>query len=163
MDTTTYFSPRQIGEGNQPAEAILDAVEGLKRSAFPDNAAFMLYMENHEESHYIVDCVDAATKAVAGEVFTLPGIPMLYGGQELGQRGRRDHFACDHVRDENWDHYDQLINLKQEYPTLSSNGDLQQIDYDADSDDFFGVDERVDATDLVSGESWAAKDGLNYR
>jgi glycosidase len=185
FDTTTYFTLRQVGEGNQPAEAILDAVEGRKRSAFPDHAAFMLYMENHDESRYIVDCGDAATKAAAGAVFTLPGVPMLYGGQELGQRGRRDSLAWDHARDEIRDHYDQLIDLKQEYPALGSNGDLQRVDYDADDDEqvvafgresdddryivilnfdegetVVGVDETVDATDLVSGESRAAEEGL---
>jgi len=110
---------------------------------------------------------------------------MLYGGQELGQRGRRDSLAWDHARDEIRDHYDQLIDLKQEHPALGSNGDLQRIEYDADneenvvafgreSDDtryivilnfdegetVVGVDETVDATDLVSGESRAAENGL---
>ena len=142
-------------------------------------------MENHGESRYIVDGGDAATKAAAGAVFTLPGVPMLYGGQELGQRGRRDSLAWDHARDEIQDHYDQLIDLKQAYPALGSNGDLQRVDYDADDDDqvvafgrenednryivilnfdegetVVGVEETVDATDLVSGESRAAEEGL---
>ena len=184
FDTTTYFTLRQVGDGNQPAESILDAVEGRKRSAFPDHAAFMLYMENHDETRYIVECGDAAAKAAAGAVFTLPGVPMLYGGQELGQRGRRDHLAWGHAREEIRDHYDRLIDLKQEYPALGSNGDLQRIDYDNDDEQVVafgreseedryiillnfgegetvvGIDETVDATDLVSGESRAAEDGL---
>src|SRR6056297_1090218 len=134
FDTTTYFTLRQVGVGNQPAEAVLDAVEGRKRSAFPDHAAFMLYMENHDETRYIVECGDAATKAAAGAIFTLPGVSMLYGGQELGQRGRRDHLAWDHAREDIRDHYDQLIDLKNEYPALGSNGDLKRIDYETDDE-----------------------------
>jgi glycosidase len=144
----------------------------------------MLYMENHDETRYIVECGDAATKAAAGAIFTLPGVSMLYGGQELGQRGRRDHLAWDHAREEIREHYDQLIDLKNDYPALGSNGDLKRIDYDSDDeqvvafgreseDDRYiillnfgegesvvGIDETVDATDLVSGESRAAEEGL---
>ena len=185
FDTTLYFTLRQVGGGHQDADAILDAVEGRKRSGFPDHAAFMLYLENHDETRYIVECGDEATKAAAGALFTLPGVPMLYGGQELGQRGRRDHLAWEHARDEIRDHYDDLMQLKKEHPSLSSNGDLQRIDYETDNPEdvvvfareseagryivalnfgsettTVGIDERVDATDLVSGESRAAEDGL---
>jgi len=184
FDTTLYFTLRQVGTGNQDAEAILDAVEGRKRSGFPDHAAFMLYLENHDETRYIVDCGDDATKAAAGALFTLPGIPMLYGGQEIGQRGKRDHLAWDHAREEIRQHYDALIELHDEHPSLGFNGDLQRIDYEADTDEVVafgreseagdyvvilnfgeetqtvGIDKTVDATDLVSGESRAAEDGL---
>jgi glycosidase len=185
FDTTLYFTLRQVGNGHQPAEAILDAVEGRKRSGFPDHAAFMLYLENHDETRYIVECGDEATKAAAGALFTLPGIPMLYGGQELGQRGKRDHLAWDHARDEIRSHYDNLIQLKENHPSLGQNGELLQVDYEADDQDSVvafgrksddgeyvvllnfgeetttvGIDKTVDATDLVSGDSVAAEDGL---
>ena len=185
FDTTLYFTLRQVGNGHQPAESILDAVEGRKRSAFPDHAAFMLYMENHDETRYVVECGDAATKAAAGALFTLPGIPMLYGGQELGQRGRRDHLAWDHAREEIREHYDDLIALKENHPALGENGDLERIEYEANDADnvvafgregehteyvvllnfgegteTVGIDKTVDATDLVSGDSIAAETGL---
>ncbi len=185
FDTTLYFTLRQVGNGNQHAESILDAVEGRKRSGFPDHAAFMLYLENHDETRYIVECGDEATKAAAGALFTLPGIPMLYGGQELGQRGRRDHLAWDHAREEIRSHYDDLIALQDDHPSLGFNGELERIDYETDAPadvvafareseagryvvllnfggepETVGIDERVDATDLVSGESRAAEDGL---
>ncbi|ATW86964.1 glycosidase [Halohasta litchfieldiae] len=185
FDTTLYFTLRQVGNGHQPAEAILDAVEGRKRSGFPDHAAFMLYLENHDETRYLVECGDEATKAAAGALFTLPGIPMLYGGQELGQRGKRDHLAWDHARDEIRSHYDNLIKLKENHPSLGQNGELLQINYEADDQDSVvafgrksddgeyvvllnfgeetttvGIDKTVDATDLVSGDSVAAEDGL---
>ena len=185
FDTTLYFTLRQVGNGNQPAESILDAVEGRKRSAFPDHAAFMLYMENHDETRYVVECGDAATKAAAGALFTLPGIPMLYGGQELGQRGRRDHLAWDHAREEIREHYDDLIELKENHPALGENGDLERIEYEAndaekviafgregedteyvvllnfgEGTETVGIDKTVDATDLVTGDSIAAEEGL---
>ena len=184
FDTTLYFTLRQIGNGHEPAGSILDAVEGRTRSGFPDHAAFMLYLENHDETRYVVECGDDAAKAAAGALFTLPGIPMLYGGQELGQRGTRDALAWDHARDDVRSQYDDLIALKEAHPTLGPSGDLERIDYEVDSNDVVafaregggnryvvllnfggepatvGVDETVDATDLVSGESRAAESGL---
>ena len=184
FDTTLYFMLRQVGNGDEPAESILDAVEGRTRSGFPDHAAFMLYLENHDETRYIVECGDAATTAAAGALFTLPGIPMLYGGQELGQRGRRDALAWDHARDDVRSRYDDLIGLSEAHPTLGPSGDLERISYEADSEDVVafvregegnryvvllnfgeetatvGIDETVDATDLVSDESRAAESGL---
>ena len=184
FDTTLYFTLRQVGNGHEPADSILDAVEGRTRSGFPDHAAFMLYLENHDETRYIVECGDDAAIAAAGALFTLPGIPMLYGGQELGQRGRRDALAWDHARDDVRSQYDDLIGLKAAHPALGPSGDLERIDYDADSDAVVafaregegdryvvllnfgekaatvGIDESVDATDLVSGEPRAAESGL---
>jgi glycosidase len=184
FDTTLYFMLRQVGNGDEPAESILDAVEGRTRSGFPDHAAFMLYLENHDETRYIVECGDDAAMAAAGALFTLPGIPMLYGGQEIGQRGNRDALAWDHARDDVRSQYDDLIDLTEAHPALGASGDLERIDYDADSEAVVafartgeenryvvllnfgeetatvGVDETVDATDLVSEESRASESGL---
>ncbi|MWV65831.1 DUF3459 domain-containing protein [Halorubrum sp. JWXQ-INN 858] len=188
FDTTLYFTLRQVGTGQQPADAVLDAVEGRARSGFPDHAAFMLYLENHDETRYVVDCGDDATKAAAGALFTLPGIPMLYGGQELGQRGTRDPLAWDHAREGIRDHYDDLIALRDAHPALGPAGDIERVPYETDAPEevvafaregadgrylvllnfgaepaVVGVDEAVDATDLVSGESRAAENGLTVR
>ncbi|MFC5279258.1 alpha-amylase MalA [Halorubrum rubrum] len=188
FDTTLYFALRQVGRGHEPADSLLEAVEGRARSGFPDHAAFMLYLENHDETRYLVECGDDAAKAAAGALFTLPGVPMLYGGQELGQRGNRDPLAWDHAREDVRAHYDDLLALREAHPVLGSAGDLARVDHEtagsADPDDVVafaregeaasyvvllnfgpetavvGIDEAVDATDLVSGESRAAAEGL---
>jgi glycosidase len=136
----------------------------------------MLYQENHDETRYIVECGDEAAFASAGALFTLPGVPMLYGGQEIGQRGRRDALAWDHARDEVRDHYERLIETRAETPALDFRGGVDRVDYEASSDRVtafrregngqsvvvvlnFGedaahvdVDADVDATNLVDGE-----------
>jgi glycosidase len=185
FDTTLYFTLRQVGNGHEPAAAILDAVEGRARSGFPDHAAFMLYAENHDETRYIVECGDAAAKAAAGALFTLPGLPMLYGGQELGQRGNRDPLAWDHAREEIRAHYDDLLALQDAHPGLHGDGGIERLAYETHATDdvvafiretderryvvllnfgpepaTVGIDESVDATDLVSGESRAVAGGL---
>lgn len=183
FDTTLYFALRQVGNGHGPPEALLDAVEQRTETGFPDHAGFMQYLENHDETRYVVECGDAAALAAAGAITTLPGIPMLYAGQELGQRGRRDTIAWDHAREEFRDHYERLLALRRERPALGYRGDLSRLDYEADGrvvayersldGDAYAVvlnfDERpatveldvaVEPTDLVTGTDAATVGGL---
>jgi glycosidase len=185
FDTTLYFTMRQVGRGNEPAEAILDAIDQRSEVGFPPHASFMLYLENHDETRYIVECGDDATLAAAGALFTLPGVPMLYGGQELGQRGRRDPLAWDDAREEIKSHYERLIELRNETPALGYDGSFSRIDYESDTDEAvafhreadgeayvcilnFGEDPAtitlddisVDSTNAVTGDDVASADGL---
>lgn len=130
FDTTLYFALRQVGRGEAPASAVLDAVDERAGVGFPDHAAFMLYMENHDETRYLVECGDDAAFAAAGALFTLPGIPMLYAGQEIGQRGTRDPIAWDHARPEVREHYEALLDVHHEASALSFHGDLSRVDYE---------------------------------
>ena len=184
FDTTLYFTLRQVGGGHQPADAILDAIEQRRQVGFPDHASFMLYLENHDETRYIVECGDEAAFAGAGALFTLPGVPMLYGGQELGQRGRRDALAWDHAREEVRAHYERLIDMRAETAALDFRGGFERVDYEADSEkvtafrrrdggdqvlvvlnfgettETVGVGVDVDPTNLHDGRNAAAEGGL---
>jgi glycosidase len=137
----------------------------------------MLYQENHDETRYIVECGDEAAFASAGALFTLPGVPMLYAGQEIGQRGRRDAIAWDHAREEVREHYEHLIETRTETPALDFRGGIGRLDYEAASEKVtafrreakgqsvvvvlnFGdspqrveLDADVDGTNLVNGDS----------
>jgi glycosidase len=184
FDTTLYFTLRQVGRGHVPAEAILDAIDGRAEIGFPPHAGFLLYIENHDETRYLVECGDDAAFAAAGALFTLPGVPMIYGGQELGQRGRRDALAWDDAREAFSNHYERLVALRDSIPELRGDATLARIDHETDTDravafaregdsgtvvcalNFGGepatvqLDRAVDPTDLVSGVSLAAGDGL---
>jgi glycosidase len=184
FDTTLYFTMRQVGRGHEPAEAVLDAVDQRAAVGFPPHASFMLYVENHDETRYIVECGDDAAMAAAGALFTLPGVPMLYGGQELGQRGRRDALAWDRAREEIRDHYRRLIEVRNETPALGYRGAFRRVDYESDAEEAvafareldgeryvcvlnFGADAAtvapdvaVDPTDVVSGDDLATEGGL---
>ncbi|MFB6126331.1 MAG: alpha-amylase MalA [Halolamina sp.] len=182
FDTTTYFTLRQVGRGDEPAAAILDAVESRTDAGFPDHADFLLYAENHDETRYVVECGDAAARAAAGALFTLPGVPMVYGGQEIGQRGRRDTIAWDHARPAFRDHFRGLLSLRADHPTLGPAGDLRRVPHDGPEETVafervgderlvvvlnfgaeattVGVDRAVAATNLLTGVDCAAADGL---
>lgn len=88
-DTTLYGTLRDVGSGERPAGAVLDAVERVEGAGFPDDAIHLRYVENHDEERYVVDCDEAAIRAAVAVTFTLPGAPMIYYGQERGARAYR--------------------------------------------------------------------------
>ncbi len=184
FDTTLYFTLRQVGRGDAPADAVLDALQQRREVGFPDHAAFMLYVENHDETRYVVECGEPEAYAAAGALFTLPGVPMIYGGQELGQRGKRDPLAWEHANDELRDHYRRLVEVRDSMPALGYEGRFREVEFEADSDRavafvretdaesylcalnfgageaVVGVDAELDPTDVVSGESVADENGV---
>jgi glycosidase len=135
FDTTLYFTLRQVGRGHEPGEAVLDAVEQRKEVGFPDHAGFMLYLENHDEIRYVEECGRAATEAAAGTLFTLPGIPMLYSGQELGMRNRRGALDWDAADDSLYEYYESLIDTRESTPALGYRGGFERVDFESDSEE----------------------------
>ncbi|RAW45942.1 alpha-amylase [Halorubrum sp. 48-1-W] len=129
FDATLYFQLRQVGRGAAPADSVLDAVEKRAVVGFPDHAGFLQYIENHDETRYRVECGDDAAAAAAAATFTLPGVPMVYAGQEIGQRGRRDPIAWDHAREEVRERYTQLSAARDAHPALGPAGDVARVDY----------------------------------
>ncbi len=129
FDSTTYFALRQVGRG-EDAEAVLDAVDDRAEIGFPDHAAFLLYAENHDETRYVVECGRPAAEAAVGAVFTLPGAPMVYAGQEFGQLGRRDGLVWEHADEDMQAFVRSLSTVRHERPALSADADLLRVQYD---------------------------------
>jgi glycosidase len=129
FDSTTYAALRRVGNG-EDAEALLDAVDGRAEIGFPEHAAFMLYAENHDETRYVTECGRDAAEAAAGALFTLPGAPLLYAGQEFGHRGRRDTLAWDHADEELRDFVRSLSAVRGRHSALSPAGTLERVPYD---------------------------------
>jgi glycosidase len=130
FDSTTYATMRGVGTGWEPAESILDAVAERQRIGFPDHAGFLLYAENHDETRYLVECGRPEAFAVAGALCTLPGAPLVYAGQELGQLGQRDGIVWEGTDGELTEHYRRLLSLRRSMPALSGDADLRRIGYE---------------------------------
>ncbi|ESP88124.1 alpha-amylase MalA [Candidatus Halobonum tyrrellensis] len=130
FDSTTAFTLREVGAGHQPAERLLDAIDARVDAGFPDHASFMLYAENHDESRYITECGEPAARAAAGALMTLPGTPMLYAGQELGQRGRRDGLAWEHANPHLQEQYARLVDARHAHPALEHDAALRRVGYE---------------------------------
>lgn len=87
------------------------------------------FMENNDQPRFIVDHGLARTKMVAALMFALPGIPMIYDGQEIGCNYKvystkpifkpgESIQAQD--KDSLFNYYQQLIQLRTEYKSLRS-------------------------------------------
>ncbi|MES3161140.1 MAG: alpha-amylase MalA [Halorubrum sp.] len=155
FDATLYFQLRQVGRGAAPADSVIDAVEQRAEMGFPDHAGFLQYIENHDETRYRVECGDAAAAAAGAATVTLPGVPMVYAGQEIGQRGRRDPIAWDHARDEVRDRYERLLQTHAEHPALGPGSELDRVGYHVASGDLAerpiqADGERVHPDDVVA-------------
>ena len=135
FDATLYFQLRQVGRGAEPAASLLDAIDRRAEIGFPDHAGFLQYIENHDETRYRVECGDAAAAAAGAATFTLPGVPMVYAGQEIGQRGRRDAIAWDDARDDVRERYERLLATHADHPALGPEGDLDRVSYHVASGD----------------------------
>ncbi|WP_281193303.1 alpha-amylase family glycosyl hydrolase [Halorubrum sp. F4] len=157
FDATLYFQLRQVGRGAAPADSVIDAVEKRAAVGFPDHAGFLQYIENHDETRYRVECGDDAAAAAAAATFTLPGVPMVYAGQEIGQRGRRDPIAWEHARGEVRERYARLSAAHDAHPALGPAGDLDRVDYHVAGG---GPDERPIAAD---GEEVHPDDVVAFR
>jgi len=177
FDTTTYFTLREIGRGHADADAVADAVDQRAKVGFPDAAEFMLYIENHDEVRYVEECGRAETEAAAGALFTLPGVPMVYSGQEFGETVRRGFVDWMDADEDLREHYRDLVALNDDLDALAPGASFEPVDYESESKGVtayarengdgervvvvlnFGPatetvalpDEAVDTTDLLSG------------
>jgi glycosidase len=61
------------------------------------NASYFRFLENHDEDRIAQIYTSAVERTLPGAVLllTTPGIPMLYAGQEIGWKGRRDKINFD--------------------------------------------------------------------
>jgi glycosidase len=87
------------------------------------HASYMRFLENHDEDRIaqVFTSNVARTKSAAAVMFTTPGMPMLYAGQEVGWKGRRnkiDFNNADRTLLLPW--YTRLARVRREHPALRS-------------------------------------------
>jgi glycosidase len=180
-DTGHYYGLREIGRGERPADDLLDAAESPAVDGIRADYVPMRYLDNHDEDRYVEECGRDALVAALTATFTLPGVPMVYYGQETALTGSR--------ADMNWVSGDRelsrrvraLIETRKSTPALVD-GDVEAVDWtvvDGDPDRVtafarddgderyvvvlhFGagaasvqLPETVGGTDVVTGESVA--------
>ncbi|WP_207588294.1 alpha-amylase family glycosyl hydrolase [Halomontanus rarus] len=131
-DTTLYGTLRDVGTGNRPADALLEAATAPEREGFPDRSLHMRYVENHDEPRYLEACDVDALRGAAAATLTLPGVPLLYYGQERGATEYRGPMPWEGDGDLTAFHRD-LIDARADSVALSR-GDVEELEYDADGD-----------------------------
>ncbi len=87
------------------------------------NAHYFRFMENHDEERIaqIFQSNGERTKPGAAVMLTAPGIPMIYAGQEIGWRGRRDRIGFGNPPQPGFlPYYQKLIRIRNSHPALRS-------------------------------------------
>lgn len=105
-----------------PAE---DLYETLKRESYryPQSTRRMRFIENHDEERARQFFGASQAQVTAVVAFTLPGVPMLYAGQEWGASERPSLFERNSLpwpeKDEaTFTFYRSLLQLRRDYPAL---------------------------------------------
>ncbi|MEH6679459.1 MAG: alpha-amylase family glycosyl hydrolase [Sediminicola sp.] len=103
----------------------------LKKALFQNggnNHRKLFYLQNNDLPGFIRDHGTEKTKMAAALLFSLPGIPLLYNGQEIGHSGHPYSTDAFFKRDETvrsldgeglFGHYQNLIELHKSYGALS--------------------------------------------
>lgn len=133
-DTTLYRTIRAIGRGERPAADVLDALDHVGRAGFPDESIHLRYVENHDEERYLEECGEAALRGAVGAVFTLPGVPMIYYGQERGARQCRGPMPWHDGDNDLTEYHRSLVALRSSTPALVD-GMVERVDYRVRSGD----------------------------
>lgn len=132
-DWDLYFTLKDIKTEKTKAEDALDVILKVDE-LFPQNALRLRFIENHDMERSMQLLGDAAFKPYAALIFTIPGIPLIYNGQEIGSKIRlnifeKDHITWSDVDSEVLSFYKYLINLRRNRSQFSE-GKLIKIDTD---------------------------------
>ncbi len=115
-DWTLYHLLKDIRRAKKrTGDAI--ALVAEKDSLYPRGALPMRFLENHDEQRSMAVFGAPAIEAYARFIFTLPGVPLIYAGQEIGEMHRPSLFEKEPIQWEKGDRrlremYHQLIQFR---------------------------------------------------
>ncbi len=106
----------------ESAQIIYETIE-REKYRYPQGSRRMRFIENHDEERARQLFGDEASQVAAVIAYTLPGIPLLYAGQEFGAQTKPSLFEkqdLDAVGRETayYDFYRQLMRIRQQNPVL---------------------------------------------
>jgi oligosaccharide 4-alpha-D-glucosyltransferase len=136
-----HHEMNQIAKGNAKASTIFDIFEEMDQY-YPKGAYPMQFITNHDENSWngtIYERLGEGHMAFAVLSYTMPGIPLIYSGQEAGLNKRLKFFEKDLIdwSDETlFPFYKKLNLLKGENPALwngSAGGWIERIPNDKEA------------------------------
>ncbi len=115
-----------VGHGSHDAEDVRAMLE-LNAARYPAGRFPLYYATNHDVNAWegsIPDLLGAGEFALATLVFTIPGMPLIYSGQEVGLDRELRFFDKDEIDWTGWEtnetfrFYQKLTALKKQHPAL---------------------------------------------
>lgn len=113
----------EIAQGKEGIKAIKEYFEAAD-STFPEGSYTMQFTSNHDENSWqgtVYERMGDAAKTMAALTFVMPGMPLIYSGQEAGLNKRLEFFEKDEIDWSNLEmqnFYEKLVDLKQENVAL---------------------------------------------
>jgi glycosidase len=123
-------------------------------TAYPPNSILMQFTSNHDENSWngtVYDRLGEGVETFAALTFTVPGMPLIYNGQEACMNKMLEFFVRDPIewKDcELFDFYKKLIDLRTNTPALwsaSSGGDMNIFSTNEDEKVFAFSREKNDS------------------
>ena len=164
----------EVAQGKKRAGVLIDNLnKDLEK--FPSDAMRMRFITNHDENSWagtIEERMGDAGRAFAVFMYTIPGTPLIYNGQEAGLNKRLKFFERDPI---SWEvspltaFYTSLNNLKSDNPALYNGpwaGSFTPIAIDGEKDVIVYLREKDDnqvltminfSTDMVSFKLYDSK------
>jgi len=124
-DWNWYGNLKSIFSGSGSIDSLNAAVEYYYNPQFPQHARPFRFLENHDEQRFIEIYGLGATKLAAAILFSSPGVPMLYAGQEVGEftfRGIINWNDPNNLRA----YYKKLTSIRNNNPAIHS-GDYTRV------------------------------------
>ncbi len=121
-----YHILKDIASSKKEVASIRDYYENPKKK-YPENALKMNFLDNHDENSWnrvMVEHFGDRVYPLSAMLFTLPGIPMIYSGQESRVEKKLKFFEKDTIQWNNFpdgNFYKQLIRLRKKHPVFWSN------------------------------------------
>ncbi len=104
--------------------ATLDSIMQYELKRYAPDSYRLRFMTNHDENSWngtIDEKMGDAQKALAAYLFTIPGVPLLYNGQEADLDKRLEFFERDPIEWKDSDlrpFYTKLVHLRTSHPAL---------------------------------------------
>lgn len=120
-----YHVFNEIAKGKKPVSEIFQLLQKESGKYIP-NAFRMRFITNHDENSWNgteFERLGDGVKAFSVLAFTLPGMPLLYNGQEAELTKRLNFFERDPIswkKSELFPFYETLIKLKKEFSVLDA-------------------------------------------
>jgi len=95
----------------------------------------MQWVENHDTGRYKERTSRSTQMAAGAATFTLPGVPVIYAGQETGMDEARTPMNWGNFDEELFAHYKNLVDLRKNNAALQTDAELERIEYGANADD----------------------------
>ncbi len=110
MDWQLYFDPNGFDQlfSNSTPSGLHDRISNYGTD-WPDYKFPFRFIENHDEDRYISLKTPEQTKTAATLLLTIPGVPMLYAGQEVGEETLRDPIQWNDDPYGMYEHYETLL------------------------------------------------------